>query len=191
MPTVDVAVEASDAFSEAGLAGLLRPAPGLRIVARRRLGDGGVLVAALDRFSARELDRLRSAAPVPTVVVTDVVAETMASTPAAGGVVAVLSRTGVSTQRLVSAVLGAAGGAGNLESPAVIVDRHVSPDAPVTSRERTVLRLLADGLDTPGIAARLSYSERTVKNVIYELTRKLNLRSRAHAVAYALRAGLI
>jgi DNA-binding NarL/FixJ family response regulator len=40
-------------------------------------------------------------------------------------------------------------------------------------------------------AGKLCYSERTVKNVIYELTSRLKLRSRSHAVAYAMRSGLI
>ena len=58
-------------------------------------------------------------------------------------------------------------------------------------REVDVLRLLADGLDTAEIARRLAYSERTVKNVVHDVTTRLQLRNRSHAVAYALREGLI
>ena len=36
-----------------------------------------------------------------------------------------------------------------------------------------------------------SSAERTVKNVIYGVTHRLKLRNRSHAVAYALRAGMI
>jgi DNA-binding NarL/FixJ family response regulator len=54
-----------------------------------------------------------------------------------------------------------------------------------------VLRLLADGLDTSEIAHKLAYSERTVKNVVHDVTTRLQLRNRSHAVAYALREGLI
>jgi DNA-binding NarL/FixJ family response regulator len=54
-----------------------------------------------------------------------------------------------------------------------------------------VLRLVADGLDTTEIARRMAYSERTVKNVIHDVTTRLNLRNRSHAVAYAVREGLI
>ena len=54
-----------------------------------------------------------------------------------------------------------------------------------------VLKLLADGLDTSEIARRLSYSERTIKAVLHDVTARFQLRSRAHAVAYAVRAGLI
>jgi len=54
-----------------------------------------------------------------------------------------------------------------------------------------VLRLMADGMDTGEIARNLSYSERTVKNIIYAITTRLSLRNRSHAVAYAMRAGVI
>jgi DNA-binding NarL/FixJ family response regulator len=61
----------------------------------------------------------------------------------------------------------------------------------LTQRETDVLRLVADGHDTREIADKLCYSERTVKNVIHDLTTRLQLRNRAHAVAYAVRQGLI
>jgi DNA-binding NarL/FixJ family response regulator len=58
-------------------------------------------------------------------------------------------------------------------------------------REREVLRLIADGLGTVEIAKRLNYSERTVKNILHRLLTRMNLRNRAHAVAYALGNGLL
>jgi DNA-binding NarL/FixJ family response regulator len=61
----------------------------------------------------------------------------------------------------------------------------------LTTREVDVLRLIADGFDTTEVASRLSYSERTVKNVVADVTRRHGLRNRTHAVAYALRQGLI
>jgi DNA-binding NarL/FixJ family response regulator len=61
----------------------------------------------------------------------------------------------------------------------------------LSPREVDVLRLVADGLDTGEIADSLNYSERTVKNVLHELTTRLQLRNRSHAVAYAVREGLI
>ena len=63
--------------------------------------------------------------------------------------------------------------------------------AGLTPRETEVVRLVADGLDTSEIALRMSYSERTVKNVLHDLTTRLQLRNRTHAVAYAVREGLI
>jgi DNA-binding NarL/FixJ family response regulator len=66
-----------------------------------------------------------------------------------------------------------------------------APSAPLTARELEVLRLLADGGSTRDIAERLSYSERTVKNIVRDLLVKLNCRTRAHAVAFAARRGVI
>ncbi len=61
----------------------------------------------------------------------------------------------------------------------------------LSEREYSVLRMLADGESTRGIAERLSYSERTVKNIVRDLLVKLNGKTRAHAVALAARQGVI
>jgi DNA-binding NarL/FixJ family response regulator len=63
--------------------------------------------------------------------------------------------------------------------------------AGLNERETAVLRLVADGRDTAEIADELAYSERTVKNVLHDVTTRLQLRNRSHAVAYELREGLI
>lgn len=63
--------------------------------------------------------------------------------------------------------------------------------AGLSEREVSVLRLLADGLDTAEVGRQLYYSERTVKNIIHDVTSRLELRNRTHAVAYAIREGLI
>lgn len=61
----------------------------------------------------------------------------------------------------------------------------------LTKRELTVLRMLAEGEATRGIAASLNYSERTVKNIVRDVLVKLECRTRAHAVALATRQGVI
>jgi DNA-binding NarL/FixJ family response regulator len=61
----------------------------------------------------------------------------------------------------------------------------------MSTREIDILRLVAEGLDTAEIAGKLCYSERTVKNVLHDITTRLQLRNRSHAVAYALKQGLI
>jgi len=61
----------------------------------------------------------------------------------------------------------------------------------LSEREHLVLRMLAEGESTRGIAERLSYSERTVKNIVRDLLSKLNCKTRAHAVALAVRRGVI
>ncbi|MEZ4597660.1 MAG: LuxR C-terminal-related transcriptional regulator [Chloroflexota bacterium] len=54
-----------------------------------------------------------------------------------------------------------------------------------------MLRLLADGMDTAEVGRELFYSERTVKNIVHDITSRLELRNRTHAVAYAIKQGLI
>ncbi|MFF4044863.1 LuxR C-terminal-related transcriptional regulator [Streptomyces sp. NPDC001816] len=61
----------------------------------------------------------------------------------------------------------------------------------LSERERSVLQLVADGHETAEIAQRLAYSPRTVTTVVHDITQRFRLRNRAHAVAYALRAGLL
>ncbi len=61
----------------------------------------------------------------------------------------------------------------------------------LTPRERRVLQMLAEGAETHSIAVGLSYSERTVKNVVHDVLTKLNCQTRAQAVGRAVRAGII
>lgn len=63
--------------------------------------------------------------------------------------------------------------------------------AGISAREAEVLRMLADGLETREIAEKLRYSQRTVKGILHDVTGRFQLRNRAHAVAFALREGLI
>jgi len=63
--------------------------------------------------------------------------------------------------------------------------------SPLTARQTAVLTLVADGHGNTAIADALSCSQHTVKNVIYDLMARLQVRNRTHAVAHAVRAGLI
>jgi pimeloyl-ACP methyl ester carboxylesterase/DNA-binding CsgD family transcriptional regulator len=59
----------------------------------------------------------------------------------------------------------------------------------LTARERDILEVVAEGLDNHEIAARLDISEKTVRNHVSTIFSKLQLRSRAQAVALARDAG--
>ena len=61
----------------------------------------------------------------------------------------------------------------------------------LTQREAQVLELLAEGLNNREIGDGLYLSEETVKSHVKTLLEKLHARSRAHAVALAIRGGLI
>jgi DNA-binding CsgD family transcriptional regulator len=61
----------------------------------------------------------------------------------------------------------------------------------LTARECEVLRLVAQGLSDAEIADRLVVSRHTVHRHVANVRVKLRLPSRAAAVAYASRAGLL
>jgi len=65
------------------------------------------------------------------------------------------------------------------------------PHADLTPREFEVLRLLAAGLGAAAIAERLVLSPRTVRTYAERILGKLEVHSRAQAVALAYREGLI
>jgi DNA-binding NarL/FixJ family response regulator len=77
-----------------------------------------------------------------------------------------------------------------------LVQRAPSPASPpipsrLTKRELEVLGLLAEGLAQPEIATRLEISEKTVGSHIERILSKLDVRSRAQAVARAFREDLV
>lgn len=83
-------------------------------------------------------------------------------------------------------VLG--GGAG---APARHATARTVVRTPLTPRQKSVLALMAEGQDNATIARSLLCSDHTVKNVIYDMMARMQVRNRAHAVAYGVEAGLI
>ena len=171
---VDVLVVVEEAVSDATMA----------IVTPGHSGSGSPgglrCVIATDRFRASDL--------MPAL---------------AAGLVAVISLPDAPA-RLVTAVLSAHDGALDLtpDLQALLLAelrrlrRHVLEPSGLTlsglsKRECEVLALLAEGMSTEDVAAGLNYSERTVKNVLHGATTRLGLNNRAHAIAYAVRAGAI
>ncbi|HYE96855.1 MAG TPA: response regulator transcription factor [Rubricoccaceae bacterium] len=99
-------------------------------------------------------------------------------------------------ERLVAAVRGVARGETGWMSPGVaarMFRRRAADEeaASLSAREREVLRLIARGLDNAAIAGHLFISESTVKNHVTNIYGKLDVRSRAEAVAWAWRHGLM
>ena len=120
------------------------------------------------------------------------------------GAVGYLCKETLTPEALLAAVRAAANGAGVMApellgtllqgisrvSQEVLEPRGLSFSR-LTSREQQVLRLVAEGLPTREVAKQLSYSERTIKNVLHDVVTKLNARTRSQAVAQAVREGLI
>lgn len=106
-----------------------------------------------------------------------------------------------STEDLVHAIHEAAAGrrflsqavAGPLIEALLHPGTEVQPDAyeSLTTREREVLHLAADGRSNPEIAARLFISRRTVETHRANLLRKLGLRSQTDLVRFAVDRGIV
>src|SRR5690349_7514953 len=120
------------------------------------------------------------------------------------GLVSLLYRQDSGYERIVQAILSAYAGRAELPNSVLryvldqlkaIQNNVLAPRgltvAGLSDREVDVFRLLAEGFDTAEVALKLNYSERTVKNVIHGAVTRLKLRNRTHAVAYALRSGVL
>jgi PAS domain S-box-containing protein len=72
------------------------------------------------------------------------------------------------------------------------VDSHLNNSSAILSdREIEVLTLLAEGLPTKSLAQRLNISHFTARNHIQNILVKLKLHSKAQAVSYAFKKGIL
>lgn len=204
---VRVNVRAPDPVSQAGLAAQLRPRPEIALVDSERDGGVDVTVVSVDAIDDQAVQTIRAVrrngcsqvvlmvSEVDEIDLMDLVQE---------GVVGVVRRREASAERLVEVIVAAQNGSGALppdllgclmRSMKQVHERVLAPHGltrtGLTAREADVLRLVGEGLDTREIATKLAYSERTIKNVIQDIVRRFGLRNRYHALAFALRQGLI
>ena len=207
MQRVHVALSAADPLSLAGLTSQLESQPEITLVDDDQRSQAEVAVVVTDRLTADVLSRLRRAAAefgTPVVLIIQDITEAELLTAVECKVVAVVPRARATGDRLLHSVLAAASG-GGVMPPNLVGElvKHVERlrregttryglnASGLTPRETDVLRMMAEGMDTSEIAEKLCYSERTIKNIISGVTQRLNLRNRAHAVAFAVRSGMI
>ncbi|WP_235926800.1 helix-turn-helix transcriptional regulator [Actinokineospora pegani] len=207
MESVTVLVHAKDPLTRMVLGSHLDAQPGLGTVPDDRPDAANVVVCVADSLSVEVISllrRMKAYSGAPVVLIVNEIERADLMTAVECNVVAVLPRSVASGERITDAVRTAAVGGGMLPTD-VLGDllkqvRHVQREvltpqglhsSGLTPREIDVLRLMSDGFDTAEIAVKLSFSERAVKRVIFGMTNRLKLRNRPHAVAYALRAGVI
>lgn len=204
MARISVSVWAFDPVSRAGVVSQLRPRPEVVIVDEGDSVQVTVIVAdSVDEATLRLLRSLHQNCRRTLLVVTQIDDGGLASAVEAG-VSGLVRRSDATPERLVRAVCSVSRGEGTvppdllgrlLDQVARLQQQVLHPRGltftGLAAREIEVLRLVAEGFDTAEIATKLSYSERTVKNVLHDITSRLQLRNRSHAVAYALRQGLI
>src|SRR3954471_22286500 len=73
-----------------------------------------------------------------------------------------------------------------------LVEREAAgTESIISKREEEVLQLVADGLSTTEVAAKLYISVKTVKNHLASIYQKLDTRDRTQAVLQAVRMGIV
>lgn len=204
---LSVRVLGSDPITEAGVASQLRGRPEVWVLDALHDDDPDVAVVvvdALDDAARCTVRAIRRGGCNAVVAVCTTIDDGALMSAVELGIGALLRRNEATPERLAAAVVSAARGEGSmapdllgrlLEQMSRVQNRVLAPrgigPTGFTDREVDVLRLLAEGCDTADIADHLAYSERTIKNVIHDVTSRLQLRNRSHAVAYAMRAGVI
>lgn len=204
--TVCVAVHSCDAVIRKGLVSSLEHDRRFREVPPERLHEADAIVAAFDTVDAAALDQLRDLSDKPDARFLVVAGKWQADVSAAvdRGVRAVLWRDAFTPPAFIRTLHTVADGGGSLPptlqgtlmeqvqwtrrevlAPLGLTSSGISP------REVDVLRLVSEGKELSEIATMLCYSERTVRYTLYGLMKRLQLRNRAHAVSFAIRAGLI
>ncbi|MFJ6773999.1 response regulator transcription factor [Kitasatospora sp. NPDC091257] len=120
------------------------------------------------------------------------------------GVRALLYRDVLTSEHLVSTIVSVANGEGAVPGDLLgrllgqvgqlqqrVLNQHGLTIGGLTKREAEILELVAQGYDTAAIARRIGFSERTVKALLHGVVVRYGLHNRTHAVAYAIRQGLI
>jgi DNA-binding NarL/FixJ family response regulator len=202
-----VFIYANDPISQAGVASQLRPRPEVQLVDAEELDQAEVAVVvteSVDEEVLRVLRAVRRGSVPRTVLIAATLDDAAVVIAAEAGVSALVRRSEVTPERLVSVILKAREGgaempadllAGLLGQVGRLQRQVLAPRglrfSGLSDREVEVLRLVAEGLDTGEIARQLAFSERTIKSVLHDVTTRLQLRNRAHAVAFAVREGFI
>jgi DNA-binding NarL/FixJ family response regulator len=205
MERVPISVFADDPVSQAGMMSSFRPRPEVIVVDP---DDERVLVAVVvtDTVDECTLQTLRSLQRrrCRSLLVVRTIDDAALGQAVEAGLTGLIRRADATPERLARAVCSVAKGDGTV--PPDLLGRLLAQIGRVQrqllsprgfnltglcQREIEILRLIAEGMDTAEIATTLSYSERTVKNVLHDVTSRLQLRNRSHAVAYALKQGMI
>ena len=201
-----VYIYAKDGILRAGVASQLRRSPQVKLAEEYGFDAGGVAVVAADEVGEEMVGAIRAirrSCTSKVIVIANRLTRAEAEAAVHAGAWAFVRRSRRPARP--AGVRGPGRGRSRTNRPrpsttpwaswSTISSRRSrsrpSRPAGLTDRDVEVLRLMADGHSTAGIARDLSYSESTIKNIIHAIVRELGARNRAHAVAMALRAQLI
>lgn len=99
----------------------------------------------------------------------------------------------VSSSEMVSAIKSVYQGKNYYSSGVtdILLNEGVAKDVPLTDREKTILRLLAEGNSNKHVARELDISVRTVETHRRNIKRKLDVKTSAGLVKYAIENGIV
>ena len=207
-PVPGVVVQAEDLLTRDGTAAFLAADERVKLLTVDGLADADILVMLTATVSGKTLSAMSRASRltdgrIRIVLVADHISDQQLALAVNHGLASFLVRPFTSFSQILAAAVEAHHGRSIVppvlmsmlldrmrsmqksESPTGLLPVELAP------REIDVLRLLAEGMDTVEIANKLSYSERLIKSVIQTVVKRLGLRNRTHAVAYAIRMGIL
>jgi DNA-binding NarL/FixJ family response regulator len=201
-----IAALVKDRLLLSGIRTILNTVPGMTLLSGEQSSVANVIIFAEPRLTGELLCRvsaMQDAVRVPQrmVLIVDDVDPHVATSLADDGAVVVMLRAQITAITLMAAITGSASPDAVAPDHAMrkLVElsqgfEHIAPPGSVaglTLREIEVLQMLADGMSTMMIAKRLSYAERTIKNIVQEILFRTGTRNRTQAVAYAIRTGAL
>lgn len=170
----------AEALGTTPLAASAAAADGLLL---RQRGDAA---GAVSRLEAAAAGYEQSGAPFETARARLELGDALAQT---GRAAAALRETRQALETFKA--LGADGEARRAQEKVAAGSKRSGGKSQLTGRQLEILRLVAQGLSNPDIAARLRLSDHTVKRHVANLLTKLRLPTRAAAAAYAATHGLL
>ncbi|GGS62713.1 LuxR C-terminal-related transcriptional regulator [Streptomyces griseoviridis] len=207
-PVPGVVVQADDLLTRDGTAAFLEADDRVKLLPAEDLADADILIVLTAAVTGKTLSAMSRAGQISggrlrIVLVADNINEQQLALAVNHGLVSFLVRPYTSFSQIAAAAVEAHHGRAVLPPllTNMLLDRMRTMQrtdshsgllpVELSQREVDVLQLLAEGMDTVEIANKLSYSERLIKSVIQSVTKRLELRNRTHAVAYAIRMGIL
>ncbi|MFS8104232.1 response regulator transcription factor [Lentzea alba] len=207
---IAVGLLSGDPESVTSLRLTLRTSPALRFLDKADRCQSDVVLAITDTVDDTFLDALTAVAEEASnprqriVLVSGRLQRRHLPRVFSAGVACVLARRDATPQRLARAIFACHRGQAVLPGQLtrwlldeirfvqhdLLASQNLAPGG-LTTREVEVLRHIAQGDETSEVAAKLSYSERTIKKILQDMLVRLRLQNRAHAVSYAMRVGAI
>jgi DNA-binding NarL/FixJ family response regulator len=204
---IPVYVTAADPILDTGVSSQLRGRPEVTLVHSVKDLPNVVCIVVSDVVDAaalRLVRELRGQGLRQIIFVLSTIDDSALLAAIEAGVCGMVARMEATPERLVTAIRQAAAMGGVLspkllgrllEQVSRLQNQVLAPKGlrltGLSDREANVLRMIAQGMEVREIAEQLSYSERTIKNTLHDVVNRFQLRNRAHAVAFAMREGMI